>query len=698
VVYDPAPARGCSRERYGEAPNLRTERDRLLLMPRVRGHGVRPRAALALTAAPGLFGAAALVGMAITFATLVSTPAVDTGQFRSVGHDALSLYLGRGIYHDPAGNGYTGLLYTPLEPMMIALVDEVGVWNGWPVIVTIGATLGLALLVAWLAYSHTEDRTLWTLAGAVGMGGAAVWLVTSAAGVLYLGWSDELAWAFALGGLVTGARAQTSRSAAALTVTLLTLAFWSKQTTVAASIAYAAWLIVLTVRRERTARFTVSLLLALLTANLAVLGILNLATHGWEWYFNFLLPTHQARVYGVHQFASDLLRVISVPALWALALCLAAFRSNRWRLRGRLDSVCALLALFVVVGLPFAMYFRSKQGGEQNQYFGVIWALGAIAALAWGNSRRAARPGAADCVVVLGLLAAVFATGFRAQRFDLRLLRLDYTYSIPTDLRALAHRGTLFDPFYTDLVPGAVYPDVPNVSDLLASGEQPMGLVNALLDRRFEYVVTYASALGPGMAYSNTYAAGYGAHEENYFWKLDRVIAAGYRTAPGLPPGALERRAGSNRAAALASCFAPFDDAGQTWTIRRGGGFWCQTSPDVMALGAVPVSTSELITDKALRASGSLRLTGRPGADVLITGGDGWAVNASRDSAGWRVISGRAGGRRSAATSSSTALTLAFGRGPGLAVSPDPASARVSILASSDKSVRIDMTDLRLQS
>lgn len=87
----------------------------------------------------------------------------------------------------------------------------------------------------------------------------------------------------------------------------------------------------------------------------------------------------------------------------------------------RLDSAGGLLVVFIVIGLPLAMYFRSKQGGEQNQYFGVIWALGIVAAIAWGASRRGTRRRAVDCVVALGIIGALVATALRVPRFDLRL-------------------------------------------------------------------------------------------------------------------------------------------------------------------------------------------------------------------------------------------------------------------------------------
>ena len=64
------------------------------------------------------------------------------------------------------------------------------------------------------------------------------------------------------------------------------------------------------------------------------------------------------------------------------------------------------------------------------------------------------------------------------------------------------------------------------------------------------------------------------------------MIEAGYGPAPGLPAGVLERRPGPDRALALAGCFGPFRLAGQSWSIRRGGGFWCRAGDDRVTLRA----------------------------------------------------------------------------------------------------------------
>lgn len=645
--------------------------------------------------APSVWAVAALAGMAVTVVSLLGTPAVDIGIFRSESHDALSLYLGHGIYHDPAGNGYTGLLYTPLLPTLVAGLDYVQLWNGWPVIVTVVATAALGLLVARLAYASAPGRGISAALGAAGMGGAAVWLATSAVGLLYFGWADELAWALALAGLVVGARAHRSIAAAVAAVLLLTLAFWAKQTTIAASLAFAVWLGILTIRGERSARLTVTLIGSLLGVNLVVLGALALATGGWEPYFNLVLPTRQSRIYGLHTFVTDLLTRLSAPAAWAAGLgAVALVRRGR---RARLDSVAALLIVFVVAGIPLALYFRSKQGGNPNQYIGVIWAMSTLGALAWAAAGRGRRRALADGIVAVALAGAVAATAVGANRFDLRDLRLRYPYSVPADLRALAARATVFHPAYTDLSRGEVFPDMFNASDLLASGKQPMGLVRALLWQRFQYATTYLSTVGAANRdFLDTYASGYGRYEAHYFWKLDQVIDAGYEPAAGLPSGLLKRRPGADRAARLAACFGPFRLAGATWTIRAGGGFWCRGSGPVIALGSAPVALSELVSDASLVGSGTLRMAGNRGASIHLIRGTGWIVDAQRGMQGWNVVLRRPGAAPALRRTRTPILALDLGAGSGIAAGHDTAPGRISIVASASKGVRIDASQLRV--
>ena len=249
---------------------------------------------------------------------------------------------------------------------------------------------------------------------------------------------------------------------------------------------------------------------------------------------------------------------------------------------------------------------------------------------------------------------------------------------------------------YTDLDPGEVFPDAYNAADLLAGGEQPTGLLRALLRRRFRYAVSYASALGPvELARLDRYASGYGAYEDNYFWKLDRVIAVGYAPVRGLPAGILARRPGPDRASALGGCFGPFELARASWTIRHGGGFWCRRAADTVALIDSPSPASELITTSAWTAAGTIRVTGRVGAQLLLARGGGRAVLAGRTATGWVVESRGARGTPTVQRTSVSVLALDLGGGAGLRIGPDPIAARISMLAT--QGVRVDLSGLRLR-
>jgi hypothetical protein len=185
---------------------------------------------------------------------------------------------------------------------------------------------------------------------------------------------------------------------------------------------------------------------------------------------------------------------------------------------------------------------------------------------------------------------------------------------------------------------GSLYPDFYNFVDLLAAGRQPLYLVDAFLDRRFDAVAPIRFPPGPASEYWNLYANGAFEEEDNYFWKLNQVIAANYARAPGLPAGLWARRP-RLLAPWMRDCFGPFEAAGTEFGIRRGGGFWCREGDGVLRLRRTPASISEIhALDTVTAVSGDLTVdTGGPVAIAL----------KSSDQRGW-TVSVRPEGKRAA--------------------------------------------------
>lgn len=78
---------------------------------------------------------------------------------------------------------------------------------------------------------------------------------------------------------------------------LLSAGFWSKQTAGAAALAAGLWIGIALAAGWVTKRRAALFLGLLLFFNLAILALLNAITGGWEWYFNFVLPTRQSQIY-----------------------------------------------------------------------------------------------------------------------------------------------------------------------------------------------------------------------------------------------------------------------------------------------------------------------------------------------------------------------------------------------------------------
>jgi hypothetical protein len=629
-----------------------------------------------------LFGVPVALGIVISVVRLLGIRYPDLGPSTVVNSDAEQLYLGHTLYQNPA-DGYTGTIYTPLFAAVTSLLYHIYLWNGWPLLLVIGAGVALATLAARIAYLPAGRRgRVVRVLGAAGVGGIAYWCVTSVPGRIFDPITDEVAWAFALFGLVAVADfgREPSRRRVVLAALLLCAGIWAKQTTIGVAVLALAWVLALAATSMLSREAAQLFAAVLLGVNVALLVVLNLLTDGWEFYINIEEPTQKPLnpfftsnvIVGLMCCA---LAVVFVGLVW---LASGAWVARRWRrssarlqVRALADSLRRLLAttddptgrralllgLYAVLGFVLALYFLRGEGAQTNQFIGVVWALGLLGAAGWRVAQRHAGTAAAagGCIALYFALLqlgpvretvekpravlAGFETGISINIMVPPLENAVQWPEIPSELRSWAKDHTPYLPFYSDLnVPrgGPLYPNELNITDKLASGQQPMFLVRALLERRFDAVVPFFH-----VKFNNQYASGFGKYEEGYIWKLNEVIAAGYTEEPGLPeppphsaspPYAYEagetnaallgRRPGADRAAWMSHCFGPFTAGGATFRIHRGGGFWCSFQPDRLQLVKAPTPLSEVVTTQPVHLAGTIA--------VSVQGG-GSAVNLALD-------------------------------------------------------------------
>ena len=262
-----------------------SERDGVV---RERGRGrVVARSLLGLT--PLLFGVPVALGIVISVARLLGTRYPDLGLATVVNSDAEQLYLGHTLYQDPA-HGYTGTIYTPLLAAVTSLLYHIYLWNGWPLLLVIGAGVALATLAARIAYLPAGRRgRVVRLLGAAGVGGIAYWCVTSIPGRIDDPATDEVAWAFALFGLVAVADfgREPSRRRVVLAALLLSAGVWAKQVTIGVAVLALVWVFALAATSMLSRKAAWLFTAVLVGVNVALLLVLNLLTNGWEFYINF---------------------------------------------------------------------------------------------------------------------------------------------------------------------------------------------------------------------------------------------------------------------------------------------------------------------------------------------------------------------------------------------------------------------------
>jgi len=353
---------------------------------------------------------------------------------------------------------------------------------------------------------------------------------------------------------------------------------------------------------------------------------------------------------------SRFMMTVAIPGLVLLALfsallavALAGREALRRRGRGASTgpaterapwSLASLLMFLIAVVVPISFFFRQKIGADDNYYIGVAWALAFLAAIGWRRARAGIGTGLAAAGVLVAVFAAMVAVSPGAEEEDRLnsvnlpnlartttadqhdtwltvffprpgLVPLNEPGSVLPELRAYARGHLVYSEGLGDInlrPQGVVWPNYDNFSGNLAAGQQPGYLLDAWLDRRFD-------AMTPPFntdERKEQFVSGSGRWEENYLWKLNRVIRAGYQDSPTLPDELYERRPGPHAAPWMRTCFGPFAAAGTTWRINRGGGFWCRPpGTDRLELRDTPAPYTDVRTSEEVTgASGTLGVSG----------------------------------------------------------------------------------------
>jgi hypothetical protein len=583
------------------------------------------------------FGVAIGVGIVGTLWGVVHLSHPAPGHGYTVLNDAIQISTGHWPWQDPA-NGYVGLIYPPVFSGLAAAFLHLHFWSGWTIVLSTVSSLALAAMVAKTAYRRvgTPSATSARMLEAAAVGLVGLWLVTCSPTPGLDGFPDPTAWALAIGGMLLVPRALTSsRSAMVAAVVLMTLGFWTKQHASGAITVTVVWAVMAAVAGVVAWRRVALLTASLAVANLAIFGFLYVASDGWAYYYIFQMARD-------HAWSGTPLKILLegdwqigwLPIAFTAVMLMAAGWANVGRRSGwhgralvqnRDVQQLVLLLLFVIWVTPVAIFSQRHQGSTESQLIGPLWGLALLAAFGWRLSahRLGARIVTGLAVVVLASLSLQFGnsgadevlklTGMNRIREPVTITHFP---QVREDLLAAARDHTVYDWYHVDLgMEGDHVPSSAIVCDLTAAGLSPGALERDFLTRRYDLVMRAPKP------YSGRSCAGFGKWEENYFWKINAVIAVGYRPNPSrYAPDVLERRPGAAPVAALrelARCFAPYRLGGVLFRIGMGGGFWCQSTPtdQRLTLSYLPVSPSVVLTDGTVTsATGSIVITLPPGS------------------------------------------------------------------------------------
>jgi hypothetical protein len=706
----------------------------------VLGSVMRARARFRLATlpvlAPVIFAVPVVSGIVATLANLAGTSDPYLGLSTTATNvDAQAVFLGEPLYGDP-NEEYSGLPLSPLFPLLLGALHHISLWSGWGILLSTTAAVCLAAIAGGLGYRSAVSAGAArgaAAAGAVGIGALAWWLITFVTiDFLHEARADQPAWALALGGLVlVPAALDGSSRAAAAAVLMLTAAAWTKQPAGAAMAAAALWTVIEVLRGHIAWRRAALFVGALAVVNGAVLALAVALTSGWAFTFIVEIPARETREQGLVPSTRELLTSTAGAALFAASVWAAYVLACRRLPSGRQAQIAGALAVFIAVGSLTAVVANTKQGSLDNQFIGVTWALALFGAIGWGEGVARRGPAAAGAALVVALFALAHADGLRSSLADTSDVDVppgrnvtDWV-SVSHGLRELASSQSVYHPVFSDLnvePRDEVFPSQVHIRDVLAGGERPGFLVGALLDRRFDVVFQFDEAERFELS-----ASAYGEREENFLWKLNRVISARYAPEAELPrgvrsarlvpdgsyasPGVGVRRPGREHARWMRDCFGPFRIASETWQIRRGGGFWCRPGGrgPVLRLRETPAAVSELRS-----ASGVERIAGRltivlPRRQGVVElactrGEQPWLLRArgARDATEVELLAGDTrvrrvpGPRVTLALAASREARLGRRAGAVAVVLPGGDCGALSVRASRHSDVRVRLDGLRL--
>ncbi len=597
---------------------------------------VRTLGGFVLDAAPIVAAVLLLGGVVVSAVLLFGVGHPDLGWSDLVVLDAKAWSAGHLPYGDPAA-GYVGLLYTPLFTGVVALLLGVKWWEGWgPFVSLVSVGVSLLLVARFVVLGVVVRWARFAPAAAVVAFPLAAFTIFPTNGV-FEARPDQLAWCLLIAAALRvlsdsrdpgpDADPLDARSLRGRVVTgvLLAASVLAKQTTLIPAIVVvvaAAGIPFLSARsntdRERwAARLPIEALVAGALGAITLL-VLQIASDGFAYDLMFGLARRHGRWRTVRQVLESDLDLLAVPIAITIAGLVAATaplvlrRSGGNRFRR-----CTPLLVALAIGaatVPGAVLAQAKQGGDTNQLAGPVWGATLVLAAALMLSDARARRNTAR---VVGVLLVVSAAGFVTTRLESRSLGapdlvLDHAWrEVPDDLVAANDLNQLVldyeYPSYSITPENSDTPGEHIAPDLTAGGYTPRAFVRALLDGKYDRVRLFPQVF-------DGYAAGYGQHDESFFWKINEIIRTGYDRAGSVrvsasQPGVTFYAPGPRLSdlAWMARCFGPYRGGGLDLEVRAGGGRWCATGGDLL-LDAGPSDTSELV----------LRATARSGFDVAF--------------------------------------------------------------------------------